>query len=356
MRIAVNALPLIEDSPADTGNVSTEMLVRLARLHPDVEFVLIANQAWLPADPLPLNVQVAVLKPFIKGKTGRFIWRRYQWPKMVKKLKADKVLYFNDILPIPFDVESYLVMSRTGILPFGATTDENIRRFKKVFVFSDFVKEQLTNRFPRLADRIEFLTPGGSEAYIPLNWEEREEVKREYADGMEYYLAVGSIDPANNIIPLLKAFSMLKKRLRSSIKLVLAGRATPEGEDIVQALQTYKFRQDVIWVQDADQATLARLTGGAYAIVHTAGADGLAVPILAGQKCQVPAVALYAGASPEAGRDAALNSMPDDVTDLSEKMSALYKDEMLRSRLLNHMARVPSWDDAAETLGQIVTS
>lgn len=356
MRIAVNALPLIEDSPADTGNVSTELLVRIARLHPDVEFILIAAQAWLPGEPLPLNVQVAVLKPYFKGKVGRFLWRRYQWPGMVKKLKAGRVLYFNDVLPIPFDVESFLVMTRSGILPFGATTDENIRRFRKVAVFSEFVKEQLTKRFPRLGERIEMLAPGGSEAFIALNWEEREEVKREFADGMEYFLAVGSIDPANNIIPLLKAFSMLKKRLRSSIKLVLAGRATPEGEDIVQALQTYKFRQDVIWIKDADELTLARLTGGAYAIVHTAGADGLAVPILAGQKCQVPAVALYAGASPEAGRDAALNAVAEDVTDLSEKMSALYKDEMLRSRLLNHIGRVPSWDDAAETLGQIVTS
>lgn len=356
MRIAVNALPLMEDSPADTGNVPTEMLVRIARLHPDVEFVLIAGRTWLPAVPLPLNVQVAVLKPFLKGRAGLFIWRRYQWPKMVKRLRADRVLYFDDVLPIPFDVQSFLVMTRKGTLPFGATTDENIRRFKAVAVFSEFVKEQLTNRFPRLKERIQLLTPGGSEAFTPLNWEEREEVKREYADGMEYFLAVGSIDPSNNIIPLLKAFSMLKKRLRSSIKLVLAGRATEDGEDIVQALQTYKFRQDVIWIKDADEATLARITGGAYAIVHTAGADGLAVPILAGQKCQVPAVALYAGASPEAGQDAALNSVPDDVTDLSEKMSALYKDEMLRSRLLNHMGHVPSWDNAAETLGQIVTS
>lgn len=356
MRIAVNALPLMQDTPADTGNVPTEMLVRIARLHPNVEFVLIAPRPWLPAEPLPLNVQVAVRKPLFKGKVGQFIWRRYQWPKMVKKVQADRVLYFNDVLPIPFDVDAFLVMTRTGILPFGATTDENIRRFKAVGVFSEFTKEQLTNRFPRVNDRIRMLTPGVSEVFVALNWEEREEVKREYADGMEYYLAVGSIDPSNNIIPLLKAFSMLKKRLRSSIKLVLAGQATADGEDIVQALQTYKFRQDVIWIKDAGAETLARLMGGAYAIVHTAGADGLAVPILAGQKCKVPAVALYAGASPEAGQDAALNSVPDDVTDLSEKMSALYKDEMLRSRLLNHIGHVPSWDDAAETLGQIVTA
>ncbi len=356
MRIAVNALPLIQDSPADTGNVSTEMLVRIARLHPDTEFVLVAGKAWLPADPLPLNVEVAVTKPFLKGKLGNYLWRSYQWPRMLKKLRADRVLYFDEVLPVPLDTPAYLVMTRKGTLPFGPMTDENIRRFRKVLVFSAFAKEQLVNRFPRLAERIELLTPGGNEAYVPLNWEEREEVKREYADGMEYFLTVGSIDPSNNIIPLLKAFSMLKKRLRSSIKLVLAGRATAEGEDIVEALQTYKFRQDVIWVKDADQEKLARLTGGAYAIVHTAGADAMAVPILAGQKCQVPAVALYAGASPEAGGDAALNSVPDDVTDLSEKMSALYKDEMLRSRLLNHIGRVPSWDDAAETLGQMVTS
>ncbi len=131
MRIAVNAHPLVGDSPADTGNVATELLVRVARLHPDVEFVLIGDQAWLPAEPLPLNVQVAVLKPFGKGKVGRFLWRRYQWPKMVRKVKADRILYFDDVLPVPFDVQPYLVMTRKGTLPFGATTDENIRRFKR---------------------------------------------------------------------------------------------------------------------------------------------------------------------------------------------------------------------------------
>ena len=74
------------------------------------------------------------------------------------------------------------------------------------------------------------------------------------------------------------------------------------------------------------------------------------------QRCQVPAVVLFAGASTEAGKDAALNAVPGDVTDLSEKMSALYKDELLRSRLLDHISRVPSWDDAAGQLGQAITA
>src|SRR5690606_26726896 len=119
--------------------------------------------------------------------------------------------------------------------------------------------------------------------------------------------------PDNNIIPLLKAFSLLKKRLRSSMKLMLTGKLTVEGEDIAEAMQTYKFRDDVVWLQKPDEPILARLTAGAYAVVFTGGADGLAVPVYAALRCQVPAVVIYAGAATEAGGDAALNAVGGDI-------------------------------------------
>ncbi|WP_346316704.1 glycosyltransferase [Chitinophaga sp. YIM B06452] len=356
MRIAVNALPLLQDSVADTGNVPTELMSRLCSLHPDAEFIFITDRPWTPVPPLPANCGIAVLKPFTGGKLGQYFWRRYQWNRLLKKYKIDRLLCINDVLPFPPEVKAHLLLTRKASLADRPSTSEYIRQFRSIAVFSEFMKEQIGGRYGGLDSKFVLLTPGVSEIFVPLNWEEREQVKQEFAGGMEYFIAVGAIHPDNNIIPLLKAFSMLKKRLRSGIKLVLAGDLTPEGEDIAQALQTYKFREDVIWMQQAGEEDLARLIGGAYALVHTAGADGLAVPVLQAQRCQVPAVVIYAGASTEAGKDAALNAVPGDVTDLSEKMSALYKDELLRSRLLDHISRVPSWDDAAGELGRIITA
>lgn len=356
MRIAVNASPLLQDAPADTGNVATEMLYRLCNLHPEIEFVLIANGPGTLPRPLPANAQLVVLKPLLNNNIGRYIWQQQQWPRALKKHKIDRLLCFDEILPVPFDLPAFLVLTReTGLLDKAAAS-QYIRRYGKISVFSEFMREQVNKRFGGLDNKMEFLPPGVSETYTAINWEEREEVKREYAAGMEYFMAVGSIHPDNNIIPLLKAFSLLKKRLRSSMKLVLTGRLTVAGEDIAEALQTYKFREDVIWLQKPDEAILARLIAGAYAMVHTSGADGLPVPIYCALRSQVPAVVIQAGAAPEAGGDAALNAVAGDITDLSEKMGALYKDELLRSRLLAHIPMVPSWDDAAVMLGRTITS
>lgn len=356
MRIAVNAVPILQDTPADSGNVTTEMLYRLCRLHPDVEFLLITDRLWEPPVILPANAQHLVLKPWAGGRLGKYAWRRWQWSKAIKKYKADRILCIDEVLAVPANIPAYLMLTRQTEVLDRVSTSKYIRQYSGILLFSVFMREQVVKRFADLDAKVHHLPPGVSETYIPLNWEEREEVKREFADGMEYYISVASIHPDNNIRPLLKAFSMLKKRLRTSMKLVLAGRLTHAGEEIAESLQTYKFRDDVIWVEDPEETELARLIAGAYGLVHTVSADGLAVPIYMALRCQVPAVTLYAGASPEAGGDASLNAVPDDITDLSEKLGALYKDEMLRSKLLSHITRTESWDEGALQLGRIITS
>lgn len=356
MRIAVNASPLLQDTPADTGNVASELVYRMCNLNPETEFVLIADKPGKLLRPLPANAQMIVRKPLAANALGRYIWRKVQWKSILRKLKADRLLCIDEVLPVPDDFPAYLVITRDIAIINKDITSQYIRRFNGIALFSEFMREQLNNRFGGLDNKITLLQPGVSETYMPVNWEEREEIKREYAGGMEYFIAVGSLDPSNNIIPLLKAFSLLKKRLRSGVKLVLAGRRTVDGDEIAESLQTYKFREDVVWIAKPDEVVLARLIAGAYGIVHTPGADGLCVPVFAALRSQVPAVVINAGAAPEAGGDASLKAVAGDITDLSEKMGALYKDELLRSRLLAHTQQIPSWDVAARDLGNIIKS
>ncbi|AWO01225.1 hypothetical protein DLD77_05735 [Chitinophaga alhagiae] len=354
MRIAVNAVPMLQDTLPDTGNVLTEIFYNLCRLHPDVEFLLINNRPLRPAQPLPPNARLVELKPLAGGKLGQYIWRRMQWPRALRKLKADRILSMDDVLPVPEGMPAHLLLGRNVAVLDTVSASRYIRQYASISLFSAFMQEQLNKRFGGLGARVQQLQPGTADVFRAVNWEEREDIKREFTSGMEYFIALGSLDPSNNIIPLLKAFSMLKKRLLSSIKLVLAGQLTGPGEDIAEALKTYKFKDDVIWLKNADDETLARLVAAAYALVHTAGADGLAVPVYAALRCDVPVVTLYAGAAPEAGGDAALNALPNDISDLSEKMGALYKDELLRGRLLAHITRVPDWEQAARTLGNTI--
>jgi glycosyltransferase involved in cell wall biosynthesis len=100
-----------------------------------------------------------------------------------------------------------------------------------------------------------------------MEWEEKEKIKEEYAGGTEYFLFTGDIYPPDHLITLLKAFSYFKKWQQSNMKLIMAGPANRKTEKLKEKLATYKYREDVIIIENPDPQTIQELTGAAYAPV-----------------------------------------------------------------------------------------
>ncbi|WP_146081749.1 glycosyltransferase, partial [Pseudoxanthomonas sp. KAs_5_3] len=90
---------------------------------------------------------------------------------------------------------------------------------------------------------------------------------------------------------------------------------------------SYKYRNDVVWLEETDQETMSKLVAGAYALIYTSRFEGMAMPVYAALQCQVPVIALDGLAAREAGGDAVLYTDPDSLGDLADKMCLLYKDE-----------------------------
>lgn len=365
MIIGVSAIGISLDSPADTANVCTELTFRMCLQRPEHSFIFFFDSAAPPGLALPANA-TAVEVP-LKGAS---LWRRQWWlqwqlPRAIKRHRVDVFLAMDGLLPLRGSIPSFLLIRDLSFLHEISGEPLNWQRFlqrqtlkyvaraNKVGVLSANLEQALLQYAPAAAAKLNVLAPGLHESYQPLSWDEREAVKKEHTDGVEYFILTAALHPRNNITPLLKAFSAFKRRLRSNMKLVLAGSATEAGREIADSLRTYKFRQDVIWLQEPDQPTLAKLTAAAYAMVYTTRTDGLALPVYAAIKCQVPVIAIDGPAAREAGKDAVLYSDPQNLEDLADKLNLLYKDEQLRTRLLNNMETLPlpgSWDHSAALL------
>jgi glycosyltransferase involved in cell wall biosynthesis len=98
---------------------------------------------------------------------------------------------------------------------------------------------------------------------------------------------------------------------------------------------------------------LSRVMGGAYALVYPSLFEGFGIPILEALECNVPAIVSNTSSMPEVAGDAGLLVDPTDVQDIADKMEQIYKDEMLRSKLIaNAQQQVKkfSWDQSAERL------
>ncbi|SEK97327.1 Glycosyltransferase involved in cell wall bisynthesis [Chitinophaga rupis] len=365
MIIGVSAMGVSQDTPADTGNMHTELLFRMCRQHPEHTFLFFFDRPVSPDFLFPANVT-----PIIVPLKGPAVWLRKWWlqwqlPRALKKQGVDLFLGMDGMLPLRSKIPAVLFLKDLSFLQPVAGVPQQWQRFfkketvkyiasaKKIVLPGAHLEQPLLQYAPAAAGKVQVIPAGIHESYQPLDWEQREVVKKMYTGGTEYFLVTGSLDPRNNIMPLLKAFSALKRRQRSNMKLVLAGKVTAAGQEIANSLQTYKFRQDVVLLPDLDQPSLANLTAAAYAMVYTTRLEGAALPVYAALRCQVPVIAIDSPAAREAGKEALLYADPENLADLAEKLSLLYKDEVQRSRQLQEMAALPlpgSWDTGAEAL------
>jgi glycosyltransferase involved in cell wall biosynthesis len=188
------------------------------------------------------------------------------------------------------------------------------------------------------------------QSFKPLEWEAKQRVKDKYTEGKEYFIYTGSVHPRKNLMGLLKAFSLFKKRQQSNMKLVIAGRLAWKYESFAESLKSYKYRSDVMLTGYLPDEELALLTASAYAMVYPSFFEGFGLPVAEAMQSGVPVITSAGTAMEEVAGEAALYADPADHTTLADQLMIIYKDERLRSTLIEKgtaRAAQYSWDTAA---------
>lgn len=196
----------------------------------------------------------------------------------------------------------------------------------------------LTERFGLPAGRLCAVSRGVAPGLSPLSWEERQAVKAAFTDGREYFIGVGPIRREGPHIALLKAFSVLKKRFRSHMMLVWAGPLAEDFSDFPGLLDTYHFKQDVLWLPEATAAQTERLIGAAYALLSPEPSRAFATGIAEALATRVPVLAAAGAEAEEAAGEAALYFDLANPQQAGELFCEIYKQESLRGRLIAQAA------------------
>lgn len=165
-----------------------------------------------------------------------------------------------------------------------------------------------------------------------LAMEERENIKKEIAGGREYFFADVTGVAALEVMNLLKAFSLFKKRQLSNMKLVLAGIGA------IDKLDSYKYREDVCLYPERTKGSME----AAYAVIHMLHRGDPGFAILNAWRAKTSVIVLSDGGLPDwagvlDGRpagDAVLQAPVDDIEALAEGLKSLYKNEIVRNELI----------------------
>jgi len=365
MRIAVNTRLLLKGKLEGIGWFTYQTLSRMVCNHPEHEFIFFFDRPYDESFVFARNVTPVVVSPPARHPVLFFIWFDLRLPYMMRKYKADVFLSTDGQMPLNISLPSCLVIHDLAFehypehLGFSQraywryVSPRFARRADRIVTVSEFSRQDIVSRYHIPEEKVAVAYNGAHMAYRPLAWEEREAVKRQYADGCEYFVFAGALHPRKNVVNLLKAFIAFKKHHRSNMKLVIVGRMAWKFEELVAMREEMPFKEDVKWVGYMNVDELSRVTGGAYAMVYVSFFEGFGIPILEALQCNVPAIVSNTSSMPEVGGDAALLADPSDPDDIAAKMAMIYRDETLRTKLIAaapaQVARF-SWDKAADVL------
>ncbi|HUM97237.1 MAG TPA: glycosyltransferase family 1 protein [Chitinophagaceae bacterium] len=365
MIIAINARFLLSDYLEGYGNFIHETLKRIVINHPEHRFIFIFDRAFDPQFIFAENILPVVARPPARHPLLWKFWYQFQIPRILKKYKADVFLSADGFCSLNTQVPQCVVIHDLAFLHYPEFHKKaHLSFFKKyiplflhkassIATVSQFSKSDIKKQFQIDDSKIDVVYSAAKSVFRPIDDIEKTETKTKYTEGKEFFLFTGAIHPRKNLMNLLKAFSLFKKRLHSNMKLVIAGRLAWQYASFTESLKSYKFRNDVVLTGYVEESELVKITGAAYAMVYPSLFEGFGVPPLESMQCFVPVITSEKSAMFEITRDAALYAIANDPADIAEKMMLLYKDETLRKEMIEKgkiVASSYSWDNTSNLL------
>lgn len=347
MVIAVNTRFLLKDAMEGYGYFIQETFQRIVKQHPEHHFYFIFDRPYSEAFIFSANVTPLIVRPPARHPVLWKWWYDVKIALILKKIKADVFVSPDGFCSLTTSVPQCLVVHDLGFLRhpqsyksahlwfYKKYTPKFLKKAATIATVSNFTKADLIATYKIPDAKISVVYNGVKEIFQPTTFPQQALIKERYTEGKEYFIYVGAIHPRKNLINLLKAFSIFKKRQKSSMKLLLAGRLAWKNNAFLELLKTYKYRNDVVLLNYIeDEKALAQLVAAAYAMVYPSLFEGFGVPVAEAMRSGVPVLTSKDSAMQEVCEEAALYFDPADVADMAEQMMRIYKDETLRKQLI----------------------
>jgi len=353
MLIAINTTTLTQNQLDANNYFPLELLTNITQQYKQHQFIFIFNKAYSGQLIFNKNVTPIIIKSSFKNSLTTTYWYNVKLPLVLKKHKPDLLIQTNGICCSNTKISQLLFFldASQNILV------KNLNRAKKIVTSTNFNKQHLIEKFNLDANKINVIQSAVENIFKPVNTDIRQQTKDGYADGREYFLFFGGVNPNNNVMQVLKAFSMFKKWQYSNMKLLIEGSLIYKNEDFVNKIKTYKYRDDVLLLGSLSKTQIATITASAYCVLYTPKASGFVSPIIAAMQSGVPIITMNNIGMQETGGNIPLYSNSNQPEDIAEQMQLIYKDENLRTNLMQkgvEQASKFSWEKTIENFWNVI--
>jgi glycosyltransferase involved in cell wall biosynthesis len=297
----------------------------------DDELLVVSD---LPAPPLrsPAQVHWRRKPAWYDGRYRRFAYEQCAIPAFAR---AVDLVHMGDCRPLLFSERPYIVtIHDLFFLDVPAWFPPGIRKFKTAMLktvimkrptalicVSEYTRSRLLAHVPSLRSLdVHVIHPGIEPPTAPASWEPTE----------PYFLTLSEISPRKNLLTLLRAFQLARRR-GLKLRWKLAGPFGFRSGNVVKALRSV----DGVDVLDRVPVDMREaLYDNASFVAFPSHAEGFGLPPLEAMVRRVPALCSAGTAMDETLGEAAMLVDAEDVGAWTEGLLRLAREDSLRAELI----------------------
>lgn len=251
--------------------------------------------------------------------------------------QADVIIHSGNLPYLKHTQHVHFIKTESELTELSA---KKIKRAGLFFAASVLIQQHLIHNHQIPSEKI-IVTPFAITPYYKsIGPEQKENIKLKYSSGAEFLLYNHHPSSEPEFVQLLRAYSMFKKRLQTNMKLLIPRNFPVTNKKVAQLLETYKFKEDIVFTGTITVDQTAELTAAAYAVIQSAQKQSVS-QIQDILQCGVPVIILQPdGWTKDQDCFEYANALSPE--EIAGKMMQLYKDEAHRNKLISNSQQLLS--------------
>jgi glycosyltransferase involved in cell wall biosynthesis len=356
------------------GRYATELLEALLRVEGDNQYKLHGwssslDHHWLRG---VRNANVSLHCSSIPGAVKRIYWNRLRFPPLERFIgEFDVFQSIDPFLPPTKGKKTIATVHDVGAIRFPQWFEKNVLRWNRyiehslrsataVIVPSLSTKADVMEYYQIGIERLAVIRPPVNPIFRPVHSTEHDSsVRIKHGLLSPFVLFVGTLEPRKNIVALLKAFELFRRRGQFDLDLVVVGRRGWMFQEILETIKNSPVRQSIHYLDFISDEELAGLYRICEFFVYPSHYEGHGSPVVEAMASGKAVITSNTSSLKEIAEGSALLVDPHSLEELAQAMHSLLEDSELRNRLCQlglRNARRFSHESAANALLELYRS
>jgi glycosyltransferase involved in cell wall biosynthesis len=342
MRVGIDGI-VLQGNDAGSLRYFEQLLASLAIDKSSNEYVVFAHERVLSSPAIPRQENFTPYQvngaPFMPGTIRQQLFRDWDSCGKLDLLHAAAFIpplwFSGKTIATIFDltfIRYPQTQKWTGRFWWQLLGKPGVQKADHLTTISESTKNDLRRFLGVPENKISVVYPYVSDFFKPVSNPRKLLSKYDLPD--DYVLFVGTLERRKNIVSLLRAFNLCKRKASIKHRLVLVGKRGWLYKDIFQAVEELDLKQDVLFLGYVPNEDLPGLYSAADLSILVSLYEGFGLPVLESMACGTPVITSDVSSLPEVAGDATILVPPTDIEHIASAILDLLSSSEKREQLV----------------------